>query len=148
MQARGCVSSPTGSYILTYIAATWGLVIGLVVVIIVAALIVFGFVSMAKSKNQLGQIMGCGCMMWIAVNAIANIIVGFGIVPEFYTSFFPFISNSNIVISYVFLGILVSVYKYKDAYPQHVDIGTHGNNKVKKLEIIKQNWEKLSIFGR
>ena len=133
MQTRGCVSSPAGSYVLTYISAAWGLVIGLAVVMIVAALIVFGFVSMAKSKNQLGQIMGCGCMMWIAVNAIANILVGFGIVPEFYASFFPFISNNNIVISYVFLGVLISVYKYKDAYPQHVDIKGH-SNKEKGLQ--------------
>ena len=133
MQTRGCVSSPAGSYVLTYISAAWGLVIGLAVVMIVAALIVFGFVSMAKSKNQLGQIMGCGCMMWIAVNAIANIVVGFGIVPEFYASFFPFISNNNIVISYVFLGVLISVYKYKDAYPQHVDIKGR-SNKEKGLQ--------------
>jgi len=138
MQSRGCVNSPAGSYVLTYISATWGLVIGLAVVMIVAALIVFGFVSMAKSKNQLGQIMGCGCMMWIAVNAIANIVVGFGIVPEFYASFFPFISNNNIVISYVFLGILISVYKYKDAYPQHVDIKAR-SNKEKRLQSLKDN---------
>ncbi|MBQ4219747.1 MAG: FtsW/RodA/SpoVE family cell cycle protein, partial [Butyrivibrio sp.] len=138
MRSRGCVSSPAGSYVLTYISAAWGLVIGLAVVMIVAALIVFGFVSMAKSKNQLGQIMGCGCMMWIAVNAIANIVVGFGIVPEFYASFFPFISNNNIVISYVFLGVLISVYKYKDAYPQHVDIKAR-SNKEKRLQSLKDN---------
>ena len=132
MQLRGCITSPINEYVLTYVSAAWGLIVGIAVVMIVAALIVFGFVSISKSKNQLGQVMGCGCLMWIAVNAIANIIVGFGIIPEFYASFFPFISSNNIVISYVFLGILVSVYKYKDAYPKHVDIGVPG--KVKNLE--------------
>ena len=132
MQIRSFVTSPTDTYVLTYVSAVWGLIVGLAVVMIVAALIVFGFVSISKSKNQLGQAMGCGCLMWIAVNAIANIIVGFGIIPEFYVSFFPFISSNNIVISYVFLGILVSVYKYKDAYSKHVDIGVSG--KVKDLE--------------
>lgn len=132
MQLRGCITSPIDTYVLTYVSAAWGLIVGLLVVMTVAALIVFGFVSISKSKNQLGQAMGCGCLMWIAVNAIANIIVGFGIIPEFYVSFFPFISSNNIVISYVFLGILVSVYKYKDAYSKHVDIGVSG--KVKDLE--------------
>ena len=132
MQIRSFVTSPTDTYVLTYVSAVWGLIVGLLVVMIVAALIVFGFVSISKSKNQLGQVMGCGCMMWIAVNAIANIVVGFGVIPEFYVSFFPFISSNNIVISYVFLGILVSVYKYKDAYQKHVDIGVP--SKIKNLE--------------
>ena len=122
IQTRAWVTFPESNFVLTYVSAAWGLLVGLVVVMIVVALIVFGFVAISKSKNQLGQAMGIGCMMWLAINAIANIVVGFGIIPAFYASFFPFISNGNIIISYVFLGILVSVYKYKDAYAQHVDI--------------------------
>ena len=133
MQVKECISSPEGSYVLTYVSAVWGLVIGLAVVTIVAALITFGFMATSKTKNQLGQVMGIGCMMWLAVNAIANIVVGYGIVPEFYASFFPFISDNNIIISYVFLGVLISVYKYKDAYSQHVDIW--GCNKLKELDL-------------
>ena len=118
---------------MTYVSAVWGLVIGLAVVTIVAALITFGFVAISKTKNQLGQVMGIGCMMWLAGNAIANIVVGFGIVPEFYASFFPFISDNNIILSYVFLGVLISVYKYKNAYSQHVEIW--GCKKVKELDL-------------
>ena len=133
MKVKECISSPEGSYVLTYVSAVWGLVIGLAVVTIVAALITFGFVTISKTKNQLGQVMGIGCMMWLAGNAIANIVVGFGIVPEFYASFFPFISDNNIILSYVFLGVLISVYKYKNAYSQHVEIW--GCKKVKELDL-------------
>ena len=133
MKVKECISSPEGSYVLTYVSAVWGLVIGLAVVTIVAALITFGFVAISKTKNQLGQVMGIGCMMWLAGNAIANIVVGFGIVPEFYASFFPFISDNNIILSYVFLGVLISVYKYKNAYSQHVEIW--GCKKVKELDL-------------
>ena len=133
MKVKECISSPEGSYVLTYVSAVWGLVIGLAVVTIVAALITFGFVATSKTKNQLGQVMGIGCMMWLAGNAIANIVVGFGIVPEFYASFFPFISDNNIILSYVFLGVLISVYKYKNAYSQHVEIW--GCKKVKELDL-------------
>ena len=34
----------------------------------------------------------------------------------------PFVSNDKLVESYALLGILLSIYKYKNAYPQHVDI--------------------------
>jgi len=126
------IPSPDKSYVLTYISATWGVAVGVAVITIVAALIALGFFSVFKTKNQLGRVMGCGCMMWIAVNSVANIIVGFGLVPEFYESFFPFISSDNTIVSYVFLGILISVYKYKDAYSRHVDIGA--DNEIKGVE--------------
>ena len=129
---RRWVTSAESSHVLTYISVTWGVIIGLAVIAIVAALIVFGLVAMSKVKNQLGQVMGIGCMMWLAANAIANIVVGFGMVPEFYTSFFPFISNEKIIISYVFLGILISVYKYKNAYSQHVEIKSYNKSSLEE----------------
>ena len=129
---RRWVTSAESSHVLTYISVTWGGIIGLAVIAIVAALIVFGLVAMSKVKNQLGQVMGIGCMMWLAANAIANIVVGFGMVPEFYTSFFPFISNEKIIISYVFLGILISVYKYKNAYSQHVEIKSYNKSSLEE----------------
>ena len=66
--------------------------------------------------------MGSGCMMWLAVNAIFNAGVGFGIFHSCYWSFFPFIAQRKIVASYAILGIILSIYKYKNAYSEHVDI--------------------------
>ena len=42
-----------------------------------------------------------------------------------------------ILISYTFLGIIMSIYKYKDAYSQHVDIGIRGKIKLGNIEIMK-----------
>jgi len=112
------------NYMMTKIAAIWGVVLVLAIIAAVAALIVFGFVSTAKTKNQLGVVMGSGCMMWLTINALLNMLVGLGVLPDYRTStFFPFIATHKVVASYALLGIILSIYKYKNAYPKHVDIG-------------------------
>jgi cell division protein FtsW (lipid II flippase) len=75
------------------------------------------------ANNQLGMVMGSGCMMALLASALVNMGAAFGIIP-FFSSFFPFISagGSNLLVSYAFLGIIMSIYKYKTAYPQHMDI--------------------------
>ena len=134
----GVLPNPDSYYILTYILATWGEVMLIAVITVVAAVIVAGFVISSKAKNQLGVVMGSGCMMALTVNAFANMCAGFGITP-YFSSFFPFISSggSNLLISYAFLGIIMSIYKYKDAYSQHVDIGIRGKIKLGNIEILK-----------
>ena len=134
----GVLPNPDSYYILTYILATWGDVMLIAVITVVAAVIVAGFVISSKAKNQLGIVMGSGCMMALTVNAITNMCAGFGVTP-YFSSFFPFISSggSNLLISYAFLGIVMSIYKYKDAYTQHVDIGIRGKIKLGNIEIMK-----------
>ena len=134
----GVLPNPDSYYILTYILATWGDAVLIAVITVVAAVIVAGFVISSKAKNQLGVVMGSGCMMALTVNAFANMCAGFGITP-YFSSFFPFISSggSNLLISYAFLGIIMSIYKYKDAYSQHVDIGIRGKIKLGNIEIMK-----------
>ena len=123
--ASSFVPNPDGSFVLTYISTTWGAAAGVAVIITVIGLIVCGFVAMSRCKNQLGFVMGMGCIMWLAANAMINICGSFGMLPYncAYTTFLPFISSSAMFnYSYVALGILLSIYKYKDAYPKHVDI--------------------------
>ncbi len=119
------------SYVITKTAASMGGAFAFAIIFVVAALIIFGFVATLKTKNQLGVVMGSGCMMWLTVNALFNICVGFGLLPSFYhTSFLPFISNHKVVASYALLGIILSIYKYKNAYPKHIDISIRNNIKV------------------
>ncbi|WP_051204775.1 FtsW/RodA/SpoVE family cell cycle protein [Butyrivibrio sp. VCD2006] len=125
-------------YILTYITSTWGIVAVLAVIAAVGGLIVAGFIASSKTKNQLGMVMGSGCMMALLVSAVVNMGAAFGVIP-FVSSFFPFISagGSNLLVSYAFLGIIMSIYKYKTAYPQHMDIDIRGKIKLGKIEFIK-----------
>ena len=126
----GALPNPNGDFLLLYLANKFGLIIALVVIAAVAAIIITGCIASAKSKNQLGLVIGFGCMNVLLVNLIINLIQNMGALP--YTeSFMPFFSagGSNIVVAYIFLGIILSIYKYKDAYPQHVDIGIRGRLK-------------------
>ena len=112
-----------GGDVLIDMVALWGLLASLAAIAAVSALIVYAFVTVSKTKNQLGIVMGSGSMMWLAVNAICNVFVEFGIFKgTWYTSFFPFLSMYRLIASYALLGIILSIYKYKNAYPQHVDI--------------------------
>ena len=123
--ASSFVPNPDESFVLTYISTTWGVAAGGAVFMIVIGLIVCGLVAISKCKNQLGYVMGMGCIMWLAANAIINIWGSFGMLPLncAYTTFLPFISSSSMSLhAYVALGILLSIYKYKDAYSKHVDI--------------------------
>ena len=111
-----------GEYVLTDMMAMWGLLAALVAVTVVSGLIVYGFVTVSKTKNQLGLVMGSGCMMWLTINAIYNAGVGVGLLKINNQSFFPFLSARQLVASYAILGIILSIYKYKNAYSKHVDI--------------------------
>ncbi|MBE5829886.1 MAG: hypothetical protein E7305_10560 [Butyrivibrio sp.] len=100
----------------------------------VSSVIIIGCMASVKSKNQLGLVMGAGCMNVLLVNMLINVLENLGVIP-FADSFMPFFSagGSNIVLAYIFLGIILSIYKYKDAYPQHLDIGIRV--KLKNLEL-------------
>ncbi|MEE3471822.1 MAG: permease prefix domain 1-containing protein [Butyrivibrio hungatei] len=124
------------SYVITKIAALLGGGLAFAIAVFVAVLIVFGFVSTTKTKNQLGMVMGIGCMLWLTVNAVLNIGVGLGLLPSIYhTSFFPFISDHKVIASYALLGIILSIYRYKDAYPQHIDITIYSKSKISSREM-------------
>ncbi len=107
--------------ILDCVTGIAGIIIGLMVITLVAGLIVFGGRTVAKTKNQLGQVMGCGCMMWLMLNVIFNAGVGFGILRADSQLFLPFISSNNVIVSYASLGIILSIYKYKNTYAEHID---------------------------
>ena len=125
----------TGEHVLLYICSDWGWAVGLPVILSVVGLIVFGFIALSKIKNQVGIAMGSGCLIWLTANAVANLLAGFGLFSTTYIgdTFFPFISDSNVIVSYVFLGIILSIYKYKNAYSQHVDIEAQSGVQLKLL---------------
>ncbi len=134
----GVLYNADNIYILTYAVAKWGVLAGLGVISAVGIVIFLGVRAFLKVKNQLGFVMGSGCMMVLTINGLLSILTGFGIAP-YFSSFLPFISagGSNLIISYAFLGIIMSIYKYKTAYPQHMDIDIRGKIKLGKLEFIK-----------
>jgi cell division protein FtsW (lipid II flippase) len=118
----GCLPDLNSNYIFLYLSSTYGIIEGIAVCCILAVLIIKIFSISFKQKNQLGMIMGCGCGIVILINTTLNILENVGFVPPSQT-FLPFFSvgGSSIIVCYLLMGIVLSVYRYKNIYPKHVD---------------------------
>ena len=106
-------------YIFSYILNSYGLLAGIFVAALLAALVVFMFGTSVRQKNELGTVMGFGCGMIILLNISLNLAGIFGLVP-LTTTFLPFLSvgRNNILLCYALVGIILSIYRYKDVYPK------------------------------
>lgn len=116
------------TYVLTAIIAYYGMALALAVIGILLFMTWKIFFVSGRQKNQLGQIMGYGCgfvfLTWI-LSAIAG---NLGATVWIYGDI-PFLSASGsaALISYIFIGIVLSVYRYKNILP--------ANPKKKQLRI-------------
>ena len=106
-------------YIFSYILNSYGLIAGIFVAALLAALVVFMFGTSARQKNELGMVMGFGCGMIILLNVSLNLVGIFGWIP-LTSTFLPFLSagRNNILLCYALVGIILSIYRYKDVYPK------------------------------
>ena len=107
--------SPRNDLILGSIAANCGklAMIGIIICLLVLSVYVFG-ISL-KQKNSLGYIIGCSCGLVIAIQSISNILIAFGLLPM-TSSVLPFFTSgmSYMVVDYALLGLILSIYRYKD----------------------------------
>lgn len=110
------------SYIVVFLSTTYGMIAGIAVCCLLVALTIKIFSVSLKQKNQLGMIMGCGCGMVFLINITLNILENIGFLPISQT-FLPFFSagGSSIIVCYILMGIVLSVYRYKNIFPKHVD---------------------------
>ena len=106
-------------YIFSYILNSYGMIAGIVVVTLLVALVVFMFGTSVRQKNELGMVMGFGCGMIIFLNVFLNFAGIFGWIP-LTSTFLPFLSvgRNNILLCYALVGIILSIYRYKDVYPK------------------------------
>ena len=106
-------------YIFSYILNSYGLLAGIFVAAILAVLVLFMFGAAARQKNELGMVMGFGCGMIILLNISLNFAGMLGWIP-LTSTFLPFLSfgRNNILLCYALVGIILSIYRYKDVYPK------------------------------
>ena len=117
----GSLPEFNSDYIFSYILNSYGSIAGIVVVAALAALVMFIFGASVKQKNELGMVMGFGCGMIILLNILVSLSGTLGIIPP-ALSFLPFLSigRHNILLSYALVGIIMSIYRYKDVYPRKI----------------------------
>lgn len=104
----------TGSYVLGMICAYYGMIIAAVLALGIAMLFLRFFRKSIKQKNQLGMIMGTGVSVVFLVELLLYILANAGWLPG--VSYCPFMGSggSGMIVTYILLGILLSVYRHEN----------------------------------
>lgn len=124
------------SFILAYLTGTYGYIICAAVCAVLVLLIVAIFSIVFRQKNQLGMMMGFGSGMILFINIAINLLENFGILPTSQT-FLPFFSKggSCMYVCYILMGVILSVYRYKDVYSVHLP-KRKGRARLPKVRLI------------
>lgn len=124
------------SFILAYLTGTYGYIICAAVCAVLVLLIVAIFSIVFRQKNQLGMMMGFGSGMILFTNIAINLWENFGILPTSQT-FLPFFSKggSCMYVCYILMGVILSVYRYKDVYSVHLP-KRKGRARLPKVRLI------------
>ncbi|MCI8581899.1 MAG: FtsW/RodA/SpoVE family cell cycle protein [Dorea sp.] len=104
-----------GDYTLSLICAYYGILAAAILVAGIALLFIHFFHMSFKQKNQLGMIMGTGCSTVFLVQLLLYIMGNMGLLLS-GTSYCPFLGygGNATMITYILLGILLSIYRYEN----------------------------------
>lgn len=102
-------------YIMLQIASVGGIAAAALLILILAGFYLYLTKMVFRQKNQLGQMMGLGCVLVLFLETLRNLANNFG----FYTlstGGLPFFSygRSHTIMVYALLGILLSIYRYQN----------------------------------
>ncbi|MBO4702089.1 MAG: hypothetical protein J5625_05430 [Lachnospiraceae bacterium] len=97
------------------ISAHFGIVLMLGIVILTFILSAYILYISIRQKNKLGFIVGIACSLALGFESITNILTVLGIVG-LSDSILPFIADGGgiLICHYIFAGLVLSVYRYKD----------------------------------
>ena len=133
------VNGPTSEYLTDFIIVSMCSIYGTLITIAVIAglllIIMKVFHISVTQKNQLGMILGTGCGLVFFVKTAVGILVNLQLLPHASISM-PFLSHggSNVIVSYLLLGLVLSIYRYKNILPCQRESGR------KRLKL-KFTWE-------
>lgn len=102
-------------YILLFLVSYYGIFITIAALALLAFIVKKMFSVSIRQKNQLGMMMGCGCALFFTCTILINLLEICGRLP-ITTTWIPFFSSgfSCQAVSYVMIGIIMSIYRYKD----------------------------------
>lgn len=102
-------------YIMLQIASTGGIAAAVIAIALLTCFYVFLARLAFHQKNQLGRLVGAGCVSVLALETARNLFNNFG----FYslsTGGLPFLSygKCHTIVVYALLGVLLSIYRYQN----------------------------------
>ena len=124
-------------YILVSMCSIYGIFLTIAIVAGLLMIVMKIFHISVTQKNQLGMIIGTGCGIAFLVKMASSILINLQIIPYFSISM-PFLSygGSNTFVSYILLGLVLSVYRYKNILPNESKI-----HKTKRRLRVSVHWE-------
>ena len=124
-------------YILVSMCSIYGIFLTIAIVAGLLMIVMKIFHISVTQKNQLGMIIGTGCGIAFLVKMASSILINLQIIPYFSISM-PFLSygSSNTFVSYMLLGLVLSIYRYKNILPNESKI-----HKTKRRLRVSVHWE-------
>lgn len=103
-------------YVFLNILVKFGILAGILVILLFAYLVGKVFRVSLRQQNQLGQMVGVGCGLVFLVQILEYVGMNLGLEGVRSTLFLPFFSYGNwsAMVFYLLLGLVLSVYRYKD----------------------------------
>ena len=134
------VNGPTTDFLTDYILVSMCSIYGVFLTVAIVAGLLFIVMKIfhisIKQKNQLGMIVGMGCGFAFFTKIAASILINLQLIPFFSISM-PFLSygGSGTIVSYILLGLVLSIYRYKNILPKE------SLQKPKRHLRLKLEWE-------
>lgn len=122
---EGYVSDYESDYVMTFVASYYGIAVAVLLFAVVLYIAARMFRISLRQKNQLGMMMGCGCGLVFLLQTVIHMSVNFGLTVRSSWSFMPFFSygGTSVVVSYILLGIVLSIYRYKEILSARTEAG-------------------------
>ena len=134
------LSGPTTDFLTDYILVAMCSIYGTLLTVCMIAGLLFITMKVFRisitQKNQLGMIVGMGCGLAFFIKISASILINLQLIPYFSISM-PFLSygGSSTIVSYILLGLVLSVYRYKNIVPKEKTV------QPKRRLRLKLEWE-------
>lgn len=111
----GDIPGFNSDFVFVSLISSYGILAGILVAALVVLLIVKIFRISFRQGNQLGMILGCSCGIVFLLQTLICVAMNLGLMPV-TSATLPFFSSggSEIVVSYILLGLVLSVYRYKN----------------------------------
>lgn len=110
------------NYVILQAASTWGILAACALAGLLLLFLICLFFMVKKQKNQLGQLIGYGCVMILSLETLWNLLINLGLIMT-STAGLPFFTygKCHTIAVYGLFGILLSIYRYKDLiWERHV----------------------------
>lgn len=124
----GELVAESGDYVLAYVMNYYSILAG----VLLAGMMAFLFLRLLhhslRQKNQLGLLMGVGCATVLLAQTTFYVLDNLGMLPG-TGSYCPFLTygGTGCIVTYVLLGILLSIYRYQNVLGASTEIKAKNN---------------------